>query len=596
MMINTSLLLAGIGVLGIGCQWLASLARLPAILFLLLAGIIVGPVLHLIEPAALFGKLLFPIVSLSVAVILFEGALTLKFEEIRGLENTVRNLITVGAAVTWLVIGFSTHLLIGFSFELAFLFGAIVTVTGPTVIIPILRTVRPNANIANVLRWEGIVIDPLGALLAVLVFNFIISEQQGNAVGSIMLIFTKIVFFGSLIGFIGGWGLGYLLRRHLVPEFLRNALTLTLVFAVFALSDTIEHESGLLAVTVMGMTMANMRNMQINDILDFKETLSVLLISALFIVLAARIEIAQIQQIGWPAIGVLGITMLIARPLAVFASTAGSDLLVKEKIMISWIGPRGIVAAAVSALFALRLENEGIEEAALLVPLTFLIIIGTVIIQSATAGPVARLLDVREPPPTGVLIIGAGNVARAIAAALMQHDIKVVLTDSNWENNSLARMDGLETYFGNPVSDHADRNLGLTGLGKLLAMSGRGSLDTLACLRFKSDFGVNHVYELKTTRETHISDKHIVSTRHRGYELFGEDVTHGSLAQKLRAGAEIKTTQLSGEFTFEHYLQQYRERSIPMFAIDPKGKLHIFVSQGKMTPEPGWKVISMVTG
>ncbi len=591
---NILLLLAGIGILGIACQWFASIARLPAILFLLISGIVVGPVLNIIDPDTLFGELLFPVVSLSVAVILFEGALTLKFEDIKGHGNTVRNLITIGALATWIIIAIGTHIMVNLPLSLSFLFGAIVIVTGPTVIIPMLRTVRPNAKIANVLRWEGITIDPLGALLAVLVFNFIITGQHENAFGSIIIIFGKILLFGSVIGFFSGWVLGHLLRQHLVPEFLRNVLTLTAVFAVFAISDTIEHESGLLAVTIMGMTMANMSNMDIDDILDFKETLSILLISALFIVLAARIEITQINQIGWPAIGVLAITMLLARPVAVFLSSIGSELTFREKLMISWIGPRGIVAAAVSALFALRLENEGIEQANLLVPLTFLIIIGTVVIQSATAKSIAKLLNVREPSPTGVLIIGAGNVARAIGKELMQHNIKVVLTDSSWENTSLARMEGMETYFGNPISEHADRNLNLIGLGKLLAMSGRGSLDTLASLRFKSDFGVSNVYELKTTRETHLSDKHIVSTKHRGYELFGEEVTYGTLAQLLRNSAEIKTTQLSDEFTFDHYLEQNRERSIPLFAIDPKGKLHIFVTNGKMKPETGWKVISIV--
>ena len=586
--------LAGIGVLGICCQWLAWWARLPAILFLLIAGILVGPVFSLLDPDTLFGKLLFPVVSLSVAVILFEGSLTLKFEDIRGHGKTVRNLITIGALITWLIIAYSTHYLISFPFELAFLFGAVVIVTGPTVIIPMLRTVRPNAKINNVLRWEGIVIDPLGALLAVLVFNFIISGQQHNAIGTIVMTFGTIIFVGFSIGFISGWLLGDLLRKQLIPQYLRNVITLIAVFAVYALSDTIEHESGLLAVTIMGMTMANMKELDIDDVLDFKESLSLLLISGLFIILAARIEFYQLIQIGWPALGILAITMLVARPISVFVSAIGSDLSFNEKMMIAWIGPRGIVAAAVSALFALRLENEGFVEAGLLVPLTFLIIIGTVVIQSATARYIATLLKVREPPPTGLLIIGAGNVARAIGKEIQAHGFKVVLTDSTWENTSLARMDGLETYYGNPISEHADRNLNLLGLGKVIAISGRNNLDTLACLRFKSEFGVKNIYVLKSTHEKHIADKHIVSTRYRGYELFGEDITYGNLAYHLRNGAEIKSTQLSDEFTFEQYLDQYGEHLTPMFAIDNKQHIQIFVSNGKMKPESGWTIIGMI--
>jgi NhaP-type Na+/H+ or K+/H+ antiporter len=591
---NILLSLAGIGVLGISCQWLAWWARLPAILFLLVAGIVVGPVFNIIDPDALFGDLLFPIVSLSVAVILFEGSLTLKFDDIRGHGKTVRNLISIGALITWIIIAYSTHYLINFPFELAFLFGAVVIVTGPTVILPMLRSVRPNAKIANVLRWEGIAIDPLGALLAVLVFDFIISGQQHNAIGTIALTFGKIISTGFSIGFISGWLLGDLLRKQLVPQYLRNVITLIAVSTVYVLSDTIEHESGLLAVTIMGMTMANMKELDIDDILDFKESVSLLLISVLFIILAARIEFYQFVLLGWPALGILAITMLVARPVSVFISSIGSDLSINEKLMISWIGPRGIVAAAVSSLFALRLENAGYVQAALLVPLTFLIIIGTVVIQSATSSFIAILLKVREPSPTGLLIIGAGNVARSIGKELQTQGFKVVLTDSSWENISIARMDGLETYYGNPISEHADRNLNLIGLGKILAMSGRANLNTLACLRFKSEFGVKNVYELKTTREKHISDKHIVSTRHRGYELFGDDIAYGNLAYRLRNGDELKSTQLSDEFSFDQYLEKYEDRVVPMFAINNKQQLQIFVSNGKMKPEAGWIITGMI--
>ena len=591
---NVLLSIASIGVLGIACQWFAWWVRIPSILFLLTAGILAGPVLNLLNPDVLFGNLLFPFISLSVAVILFEGSLTLKFEDIRGHGKTVSNLVTIGALITWVIIGYSTYRLLNLPIELAFLFGAVVVVTGPTVIIPMLRTVRPNSKVANVLRWEGIVIDPLGALLAVLVFDFIISGQQNNALGTIFLTFGKIIFSGFIIGFVFGWLLGELLRKQYIPQYLRNIFTLISVFAVFVLSEMIESESGLLAVTIMGITMANMKDMDIDNILDFKESLSVLLISALFIVLAARIELHELIHAGWPAIVLLGIIILIARPVSVFVSSIGSDLSFNEKLMIAWIGPRGIVAAAISALFALRLEDAGYSEAVLLVPLTFVIIIGTVVIQSTTAQHIAEFLKVREPSPTGLLIIGAGNVARAIGKELQSRGFKTLITDSTWENIRLARMDGLETYFGNPVSEHADRNLNLSGLGKLLAMSGRLNLDTLACLRFKSEFGANNVYELKTTREKHTEDKHIVSTKHRGYELFSEDADYGNLAYRLRNQAEIKSTQLSDEFTFEQYLKKYEGGIVPMFAIDDKQRLHVFVANGEMQPEPGWTIIAMI--
>ena len=586
--------LTGIGVLGILCQWFAWWARLPAILFLLLAGIIIGPLTGLLHPDALFGEILFPLVSLSVAVILFEGSLTLRFDEIKGLGPVVRNLISIGALITWCITAVAAQYLLGFPAELAWLFGAVVVVTGPTVILPMLRTVRPNARIANILRWEGIVIDPLGALLAVLVFEFIISSQSGDAMEKVMLSFGSVVVSGTIIGFISAHALGVVLRHHLIPEYLRNVFSLILVFAVFTLSDVIEHESGLLAVTVMGITLANMKNTNIDDILDFKESLSLLLISGLFIILAARVEFYHFNQIGWPAVGVLAILMLVARPISVFISSIGSDLNFREKLLISWIGPRGIVAAAVASLFALRLEEAGYPDAVFLVPLTFLIIIGTVVIQSGTSEFIAKLLGVREPSPTGALIIGAGNVARAIGKAIQESGFKVILTDSNWENTSLARMEGLPTYYGNPISEHAERHLELTGIGRMLAMSGRANLDTLASLRFKSDFGEKGIYELKTTREKIISDKHKISSRHRGYQLFGEEITHGVLASWLRNGAEIRSTQLSDEFGFEAYMAKYDGKIIPLFAIDNKKRLQFFVIDGKMKPESGWMIISLI--
>ncbi len=582
--------------MGIACQWLAWRARLPAILLLLLCGMIIGPVTGLLNPDDLFADLLFPMISLSVAVILFEGSLTLKLDEIRGLASVVRNLITVGVLITWLITAVATHYLIGFPYELAFLFGAVVVVTGPTVIVPILRTVRPNAKIANILRWEGIVIDPLGALLAVLVFDFIISSQSGNALETVSLVFGRIVLVGTTLGALAAFFLGHILRRNLIPEYLRNVLSLTLVFAVYAGADYLARESGLLSVTVMGMVLANLKNTDIDDILDFKESLSILLISGLFIILAARIEFYQFRELGWHALGVLATIMLLARPIAVWVSSFTSDLKPREKLLIAWIGPRGIVAAAVASLFAIRLEAEGYPGASLLVPLTFFIIIGTVIIQSATAKTIAHWLGVREPPATGLLIVGSGNVARIIGKALQESGLKVILTDSNWENISQARMEGLNTYFGNPASEHADRNLDLTGIGKMLAMTGNTNQNSLASLRFKSEFGVQKIFQLKTNKEQIISEKHTLSTRHRGNRLFGEDITYGQMASLLRQGAEIKSTQLSDEYDYEAYIANRTEQLIPLFAIDLRNRLHIFTAEQSITPESGWSIMSLIMG
>lgn len=592
------LALAGIGVLSIICQWTAWWLKLPSILFLLIGGVLVGPATGLLKPEELFGDLLFPIVSLSVALILFEGSLTLRFEQIRGLAKVVRNLVSIGIVVTWVITALATRYVLGFSWELAWLFGAVTVVTGPTVIIPMLRTVRPNAKIANILRWEGIVIDPVGALLAVLVFEFIISGQQGNALSHTLISFGQIIVAGMSLGAIGGYLTGLVLRRHLVPEYLHNVAVLTTVFAVFALSNYIQDESGLLAVTVMGIWMANMRGVPVEDILDFKESLSVLLISGLFIILAARIEFDQFLTLGWPALVVFLIMQFLARPLKVAVSTLGSSLNWRERALLSWIAPRGIVAAAVSALFALRLSEAGFEGADLLVPMTFMIILGTVVLQSATARPLAHALRVAEPEPRGLLIVGANSLARAIAKALDEKGFHTLLADTYWENIKAARMEGRKTYFGNPTSEHADRHLDLVGIGHMLGLSPQNELNALASLRFRSEFGRAAVYTLtaKSSKESSTKSKTATSKTagRQGYTLFGANSSYSKLSSLLSQGAEIRSTSLTESFSFEDYQAQYGKRATPLFALDSRARLHVFIAEEPMKPAAGWTIISLI--
>ncbi|APZ44452.1 sodium:proton antiporter [Acidihalobacter ferrooxydans] len=588
--------LAGIGLLGVACQWLAWRAKLPAILFLLIAGILAGPVTGWLNPDRLFGDLLFPLVSLAVAVILFEGSLTLKLDEIRGLERVVRNLVSFGMLISGTISAAAAHWLFGFDWPLAALFGAMMTVTGPTVIVPMLRTVRPNAAVAKALRWEGIVIDPLGALLAVLVFEFIISSQAGDALGHAALVFALILGTGIALGVATGHLLGLLLRNYLIPEYLHNVVTLGLVFAVFAGANAVASESGLLAVTVMGMWLTNMKRVPVEAILDFKESLSMFFISGLFIILAARLHPGEMALMGWGALGVLAVMQLIARPLKVALATVGSTLSWRERVLLGWIGPRGIIAAAISALFALRLQEHGYAEAKLLVPLTFLVIIGTVVLQSLTARPLARLLGVAEPEPRGVLIVGANPVARAIGRALFKQGFPVILADSSWEHVSAARMDGLSTYHGNPVSEHADRRLDLVGIGHLFGLSPQRDLNVLAARYYRREFGDRGVFTLTASLEDDQREsKHGVAAEFHGRPLFGKGVSYRKLAERLRQGAEIRATTLSEQFDYAAWCAANAERAIALFAIDPRGKLRIFTADAEIKPGVGAVLLALVS-
>lgn len=584
--------LAAIGLLALICQWFSWWVKLPAILFLLLAGILIGPIAGWLDPDQLFGDLFMPFVSLSVAVILFEGSLSLRFEEIRGVERVVRILVTSGVVITWIIIAVGTRWLLDVPWQLAFLFGALVVVTGPTVIVPMLRSVRPTAHIANILRWEGILIDPIGALLAVLVFEFIVSGQAATAFGHTMLAFGKTVFVGSLLGIAAGYSLGYLLRNHWIPEYLHNVAALTMVFSVFAFSNVIQHESGLLTVTVMGVWMANMKKVPVEEILDFKESLSVLLISGLFILLAARLDPREVLALGWGGVGVLLLIQFIARPVKVAVATWGSELNRNERLLLAWIAPRGIVAAAISALFAIRLQASGYEQAAFLVPLTFMVIIGTVVLQSATARPLAGLLGVSEPERKGFLVVGSNPVSRMIAKALQEIGHTTVIADGSWGGIQRAKMEGLRTYYGNAVSEHADRHLDLVGIGSLLALSSQPELNALAAMRYRTEFGRDAIYILEVAQPSAVESRKAPPPY--GHILFGKDVTYAGLAALISEGARIRGTRLTDSFDWDEYNRTNQDSALPLFVTDKNGKLHFFTAENQLEPAAGYTVVALV--
>jgi NhaP-type Na+/H+ or K+/H+ antiporter len=590
MTIELGLMLAGLLMLGFLSQWLAWRVRLPAILFLLLAGIVLGPVTGLVDPDKLLGELLFPMVSLSVALILFEGSLTLRFHELPGIGHAVRGLVSYGAVVTLLLLALAAHEVAGIAWPIAWLFGALACVTGPTVISPMLRTLRPNARIANTLRWEGIVIDPLGALFAVLIYEAIVSHREGHTIG----IFVATVGCGAIIGGAAAWVSAFLLRRQMIPEYLQNYAVLATVLLAFSVSNVLTHESGLLAVTIMGIALGNMRGVHIDDILDFKESLTTVLVSVLFILLAARLHWPLPHGMLAAGVAIFVIAQLLVRPLTVAIASAGSSLNWRERALIGWVAPRGIVAASVSALFALRLDALGVPGADALVPLVFTLIICTVVVQSATARPLALWLKVAEPEPRGLLIFGSDEVARAIGKALSDADFRVMLADDDWEGIRRARMEGLTTFFGNPASPHAERHLDLTGIGRLLAVSTHRERNSLACVHYRQEFGRDKVYRLRNLTPQENTDRAALAGNLLAPPLFDEEMTHGRFAEMLHGGWRIKSTRLSPTFDWPHFIEQYGSNTVLMFGVEEKGQLRVASTKRELEPRPGWLVIGLV--
>ncbi len=579
-----------IGLIGFLCQWLSQKVKLPAILFLLLSGILIGPTLGLVDPNELFGNMLFPFISLSVAVILFEGALTLKRQELKGIGRPVQNMVTIGVLVNGVIMSVATHYVIGLSWSLSALFGALMVVTGPTVIMPMLKAIRPNRKIADVLRWEGIVIDPIGALIAVLVFEWIAVQNKSAEFNEIFTVFGGTVAVGLIIGVVAGYLFGLLLRHHIIPEKLHNFSSLAIVCFVFAASDTLMHESGLLAVTVMGVLLANMKDVHITAILEFKEDLTIVFVSTLFIVLAARLNFAGFAALGWSALLLLLIMQFIARPLKVALSFIGSDFTLKEKALIAWIGPRGIVAAAVSAVFALRLEELGVPDADKLVPLAFLIIIGTVVLQSLTGGPLARALGVAMPKTYGLVIIGANPFSLALAESLKKIDVETVICDTNWEFLSRARILGLNTYYGNPSSDHAELHLNLSAYGCMLGLSNHFEYNVTQANSFRDDFGARNVFILPPNQSTERFHKHVASTHNSGRLLFNEDATQLHLKKQLNAGSAIRVTELSDTYAYKEWRLD-NQLALILMAVKPNGDLTFNTLDHDLRVVPGDKLI-----
>ncbi len=585
------LILPALALICFFCQWLAWRLRLPAILFLLLTGIILGPIGGLLAPNDLLGNLLFPLVSLSVSLILFEGSLTLKFEEVRETGRVVRKLVTIGVLVTWILSSLLCHWLIGLEPGLSALFGSLVVVTGPTVIVPMLRTLRVPPRIGDVLRWEGILVDPLGALLAVLVYEWITAPvHDGTGLTDTAVALFKVIVTGSLAGIAAGSALAAALRRGWLPEYLEVLATMALVLGTFTLSNHFAHESGLLAVTLMGIWLANAPRINIERILIFKEDLTVMLVSGLFILLAARLNLDALIALEWPALVLLALIQFIVRPVSVWMSSLGSQLTWRERTMIAWVGPRGIVAAAVSSLFVLRLEQEGYENAGLISALTFSVIIGTVVFQSATARPMAVLLDVVKPEPRGLLLIGANPVARALAKTLQQLDVLVLLVDTRWVHVQQARMMGLRILHGNPLSASMNTMLDTSGLGYMLAMTPLHEWNTLLSMHFRRDFADNCIFSVRNELEE--TGEHLeISAQYQGLPLGSEDLTFSKLSNLIALGAQFQTTRLTSELTYEQWQAQSDEDCIPLLALTPDRHLRLITPEMDNIPEEGWTLI-----
>jgi NhaP-type Na+/H+ or K+/H+ antiporter len=546
--------LALIGALGFAAQWLAWRWQLPAIVLLLLAGFVAGPVTGVLAPVSDFGALLRPLIAVAVAVILFEGGLTLNFAQIRETSVAVRQLVTIGAGIAFCLTTAAAHYIAGLSWPAALLLGAILIVTGPTVVTPLLRHARLQSRPASLLRWEAILADPLGALLAVLVFEAVLVVNHVSTAGVLIAEIVAAMVWATL----GGYGLARLVVfafvRGLVPEFLKAPMLMSIVVATYAVSNFILEESGLLTVTVLGVVIGNSRIASLSEIRRFKEVMTVMLVSSVFIILTASLSFRDLESLDLQALAFIGCLLFVIRPVSVLISTLGSGVPFKDLALVAWIAPRGVVAVAVAGLFGAGLLAQGVADAELVMPLTFAVVVVTVVAHGFSIRALAAWLGVGGAGSQGVLIVGASPWSVGLARALTQLEIPVTIADRNWYRLRHARNAGLPAFWGEILSEVAEHQLAFNQFGVLIAATDNDDYNALICTNFGPEFGRGNVFEIGRAESS--MSRHDLTVTLGGRPLLPDCGGFDALNARIEQGWTFGCTRLTEDFGVEAFAGQ----------------------------------------
>lgn len=580
--------------LGIGSQWIAWRFRLPAIVIMSITGLLAGPVFGFINPEENFGPMYGSIISVAVAIILFEGSLSLNFKEIRDAGKPILRISTVGAFIAWILGSLTAHYMAGLSWPVAFVIGGLFIVTGPTVIMPLLRQSKLKARPAKVLKWEGIVVDPIGALLAVFAFEIITFMEADTPNVSALLLFFAGSVFAAFLGWICGKGIGWMFEYGHVPEFLKSPSVFVVVVLCFTIADTLIHETGLLAVTAMGITLANMGISSISDMRHFKENVSVLLISAIFIMLTSSLEVATLLQIFNPnIIGYVLLMMFAVRPLSIFLSTLGTDLTLNERILIGWIAPRGIVALTVAGYFATVLLDAGYEDADILTSLTFALVFFTVVAHGFSIGWLAKKLNLSMEGKPGALIVGSNRFTVELTKSLMKAGVPVKIVDSSWDRLKIARQEGVPFYHGSILSEQTEYNLDTMPYDYLLALTDDNAYNSLVCTTFLPEFGRFHVFKVSPYKKTKSGYSGQVVSKVGGRILFDKKFTWEDLIDKLDQGFIFRQTTLTEHFTYKQYVEEKDDSTVFLYLIKPSGMIKFYSEEMRTVPSTGDTIVSL---
>jgi len=586
---DPALVLAAIGVLGIGAQWIAWKTGWPAIALMLLAGIIGGPVTGFIRPEAVFGPLLEPIIALAVAIILFEGGLNLNFRELRHAEGAVHRLVFLGVPIAWGLGALACYYVAGLVWPVAILFSGILVVTGPTVILPLLRQTNLAQRPRAILKWEAIVNDPLGALCAVLTYEVLHRTGEGSTVVGVVL---SLLLAATIAGLIG-WGaariVAWAFPRGFVPEFLKAPVLLITVIGVFVGANMIQEESGLLTVTVMGVALANMKLASFRDFMPFKENITVLLVSGVFVMLSASLNLEVLRQFEWRFLAFLLVLLFLVRPATVLLSLAFGRVPMREQLFIGWIAPRGIVAVAISGLFALKLGELGYADGSTLVTLSFAVVIATILAHSFTARLAARWLKVTGSGDKGVLIVGTTRWSLSLAELLKSLNIPVLIADTSWQRLAPARQRGMPVFHGEILSEVTEDHVDMGEFQALVATTDNEAYNALVCNELAPELGRHAVFQLGDTSD---DNPRALPPALRGRTLFASGLGVEEIERRERAGWEFRKTRLTEKYLLEDAQADLPDDADLLVLVRDGGKLHFFSHASRPRPQAGDTVVS----
>jgi NhaP-type Na+/H+ or K+/H+ antiporter len=579
--------LALVGVLGLTAQWLGWRLKIPAIVLLSLFGLLMGPVLGVLRPSDALGDAFQPLIHLAVAAILFEGGLTLRLSELKKAAAGVNRLITVAVVLSLVFGSAAAHWIGGLSWPVAVVFGAIAVVTGPTVILPLLRQARLRKRPASYLKWEGIVNDPSGALLAVVAFEYFLGAGQPSIGHSLLELVLGLVVPAALGG-IGGWLLGRAYLAGLVPEYLKGPMALAAALGAYALSNLVLEESGLVAATVMGLVLGNMGLPSINEIRRFKEYMSVLLVSGIFLLLTADLNPEIMLRLDWRSLALLAVMLFLVRPLAIGLATVGAGMTWQERVLVAWIAPRGVVAAAVAGVFGPALAARGYAGGDLLLPLVFALILITVVVHGFSLGWLARRLGLSAAGEGGLLIAGASPWSAGLAEALHKLEVPVLLADSSWARLRSARLGGIPVYFGELLSEQAEVSLELGEMGSLLAATSNDAYNSLVCAHYASEMGRHRVFQLAAGD---VAEHRRPAPTARGLTAFGDKVQFEDLQREWYGGWTFQRTNITEDYDAEAFLASLPEDALPLVVIGAKGAVRLVGADRSLKVQPGDRVV-----